>query len=368
VTLLALLAFVVFGVLLVLVGASQEALAEALALDLAATGLLGAVLSLGIAAGVLASGPFVDRYSRRPLFVAASLVAAFALASVHGEIRYAELVAALAVAGVCAGVWEVVLNTGLAEEHGAHSARPLSLVHAGATAGAVLGAPLVAWGAAQSGFPVSFRWTAAGFVLFGVWGLFAPLDSHRSPRGTRSGGARVGAGILPYAGIAACYVGIETAVTLFAVPWARDGLGLASGRGVTAISAFWFGLLAGRLGLFAQRRVAGHGVLVAAGVAGALVLGLAAGLRAPYPELALGLLGAALSIVFPVFVALATQRFPGAPGTATGVAIGAGATGGFVVPWLTGRLGDAFGIELAFATLAAWSLALAGFALSAGRR
>jgi len=368
VTLLALLAFVVFGVLLVLVGASQEALADALALDLAATGLLGALLSLGIAAGVLVSGPWVDRRPRRPLFGAASLVAAIALASVHAGIGYGALALALGVAGFCAGVWEVVLNTGVAEEHGARSARPLSLVHAGATAGAVVGAPLVAWGASQAGFQVSFRWTAAGFLLFGLWGLFAPLDAHRSPPGPSAGSVRLTTGILPYAGIAACYVGIETAVTLFAVPWARDGLGLASSRGVTAISAFWFGLLAGRLALFAQRRSAGHGLLVAAGVVGAVVLGLAVGLRVPFPELALGLLGGALSIVFPVFVALATQRFPGAPGTATGVAIGAGAMGGFAVPWLTGRLGDAFGIEVAFATLAAWSLALALFSLSAGRR
>ena len=365
---LALLAFVLFGVLLVLVGASQEVLAAALALDLAQTGLLGATLSLGIAAGVLASGPWVDRRPRRVLFAAASLCGAIALASVHPDIGFAGLVAVLAVVGCCAGVWEVVLNTGVAEQHGERSARPLSLVHAGATAGAVVGAPLVAWAAATGGFPLSFRVLAGGFLLFGVWGWFAPLDAHRRPRAAGGGPSGLTAAIVPYAGIAACYVGIETAVTLFAVPWARDGLGLDAARGVRAISAFWLGLLAGRLALSAQRRDVGHGVLAAAGVVGALVLGGASTLRIPFPELALGLLGVVHSIVFPVFVALATQRFPAAPGTATGVAIGAGAAGGFVLPWLTGRLGDAIGIELAFSSLALWSVALAGFAwLARGR-
>jgi fucose permease len=368
VTWLAFLAFVVFGFLLVLVGASQEALAEALSLDLGATGLLGALLSLGIAAGVLASGPVVDRYPRRPLFGAASVLGAAALASVHSEIAYAELAAVLVVVGFCAGVWEVVLNTGVAEEHGVRSARPLSLVHAGATAGAVVGAPLLAWGAAQAGFPLSFRWVAAGFFFFGVWGVIAPLDAHRPSRAAAGSNAGISAGIVPYAGIAACYVGVETTVTLFAVPWARDGLGLEAGRGVTAISAFWLGLLAGRLGLYAQGGVAGHRLLVAAGLGGALVLGLGVGLDVPLPELILGLVGVALSVVFPVFVSLATQRFPNAPGTATGVAVGAGAAGGFVAPWLTGRLGDAVGIEVAFASLAVWSLALAAFAFSARRR
>jgi len=368
VTLLALLAFVVFGCLLVLVGANQAALAETLDLDLAATGLLGALLSLGIAAGVLASGPLVDRYPRRPLFAAASLIAAVALASVHGGISFAGFAVALCVAGFCAGVWEVVLNTGIAEEHGASSARPLSLVHAGATAGAVVGAPLIAWSAAQAGFPMSFRGVAAGFVLFGIWGALAPLDAHRAKRETKRSGAGIDAGIVPYAGIAACYVGVETAVTLFAVPWARDGLGLEPSRGVFAISVFWLGLLVGRVGLFAQRGVAGHRLLVAAGLSGALVLAVGAGLRLPAPEWIVGGVGLSLSIVFPVFVSLATQRFPDAPGTATGVAVGAGALGGFAVPWLTGRLGDAVGIEWAFASLAIWSLALAGFALSARRR
>jgi hypothetical protein len=46
---------------------------------------------------------------------------------------------------------------------------------------------------------------------------------------------------------------------------------------------------------------------------------------------------------------------------------GAGAAGGFVVPWLTGALGDARGIRVAFLSLAGWCLLLAGCALLALR-
>jgi hypothetical protein len=44
---------------------------------------------------------------------------------------------------------------------------------------------------------------------------------------------------------------------------------------------------------------------------------------------------------------------------------GAGSLGGFVVPWLTGALGDAAGVSAAIGSLALWSLliALAGAAL-----
>jgi fucose permease len=257
----------------------------------------------------------------------------------------------------------------VAEVHGARSARPLALVHAAATAGAVLGAPLLAWLTAASGFPASFRFTAAGFLLLGLWGSVGPLDAHREARkGAPAAAGSLSAAILPYAGIAACYVGVETAVTLFAVPWSSDALGLESERGVRAISAFWLGLLAGRLALFAYPGSTRSGLLGVAGLGGAAALGVGALLRVPAPEVILGLAGISLSIVFPLFVALTTQRFPGAPGTATGIAVGAGALGGFAIPWLTGRIGDALGIEIAFLTLAGWSLAIAGFALIARRR
>ena len=43
--------FLVFGILLVLVGANQADLADSLALDMEGTGILGASLSLGLGLG-----------------------------------------------------------------------------------------------------------------------------------------------------------------------------------------------------------------------------------------------------------------------------------------------------------------------------
>jgi fucose permease len=174
--------------------------------------------------------------------------------------------------------------------------------------------------------------------------------------------------ILPYAGVAACYVGVETAVTLFATPYAR-ALGIGEGRGVAAISAFWLGLLLGRLAFLGWRGPVDARLLVASGLASAALLaaGVASGARSL--ELLVGGAGALLGFVFPVFVALTTQRFPEARGTATGIVTGAGAAGGFAVPWISGAIGDRFGVAAAFLSLAAWCLALAVCALSArGRR
>ena len=55
------LSFALFGALLVLVGANQDALAASLGLDLKRTGLLGSSLILGVGIGVLVAGPLADR-------------------------------------------------------------------------------------------------------------------------------------------------------------------------------------------------------------------------------------------------------------------------------------------------------------------
>jgi fucose permease len=366
---LAFVAFVGFGVALVIVGANQAQLAAALRLDLAASGLLAASLSLGIGVGVLVSGPLVDSLRRRPLFVAASAGAALSLAAVSAEMGFPRALACLAGLGFALGFYETLLNTLVAERYRERATRPLTLVHSGATLGAVLGAPAIAWLAATSHWVTSFRASAAGFALLGAVGL-ALRFAAPPPRAERAGPAagRVTADIVPYAGVAACYVGVETALTIFATPYAGDGLGLPAARGIAAISAFWLGLLAGRLLFLLWRGSIDARLLVAAGVGSAAVLagGVLAELRAL--ELVVGTVGLLLGLVFPVFVALTALRFPDARGTATGIVTGAGAAGGLVAPWLTGAVGDARGVTVAVLSLAAWCAALAGFALLALRR
>ena len=175
------------------------------------------------------------------------------------------------------------------------------------------------------------------------------------------------AAILPFAGVAACYVGVETAVTIFATPYARDALGLAPQRGVAAISAFWLGLLAGRLLFLLWRGPVDARLLVAAGLGSAVLLSGGVALRVPGLELLVGGVGLLLGLVFPVFVALTALRFPGARGTATGIVTGAGAAGGFVLPWLAGAVGDARGVGDAFLSLAGACLLIAVFAGAALR-
>ena len=146
-----------------------------------------------------------------------------------------------------------------------------------------------------------------------------------------------------------------------------SALGLDAARGQRAISAFWLGLLVGRLALLARARRARRADPGRRGrERGGAARRSARGCGAP-PELALFAVGAALGCVYPLMIALAGQARPSARGTAAGLAAGAGALGGFAVPWLTGAAGDAAGIALGFGSLALWCAAIA-VAAAASRR
>ena len=54
---------------------NDDEMARALDLDLAGSGLLVSFLALGLGVGVVAGGPLVDRFPRRPAFVGAMLLA-----------------------------------------------------------------------------------------------------------------------------------------------------------------------------------------------------------------------------------------------------------------------------------------------------
>jgi fucose permease len=355
---LAFAAFLLFGVMLVLVGANQAAMARDLGLDLAGSGLLASLLAVGLGIGVLAGGPLVDRLPRRPVFVVSSLVAAAALLSLDRSMGLARAGLHLVAVGAGLGLYETLLNVAIGERHGVRAAKPLTLVHSAATLGAMLGPALAAAVAALVDWSASFHLLGAGHVALAAAApavAFPPPPVR--PRVERRallprGAART---LLPFAVVSFAYVGVETALTVLAVPYATQALGLPEARGLSAISALWAGLLLGRLGLLlAPGRIdARYLVLAAAG--GALVIGAGVAAGGTAIELTFATAGAALGLVFPLMVALAGERVASARGTAIGLVVGAGGLGGFVLPWLHGALGDASGPAVAVGTLALWS-------------
>ena len=351
--------FVAFGAVLVLLGANQDALARDLSLDLTQTGFLASALSAGLGLGVLVAGPLVDRWPRRPLFLTALLLAALALLGFGPGMGFAAAVGCAALLGFGIGIYDILISTLVAERFLEGAARPMSLVHAGATLGAVLCPLLVGWLGARRGWAASFQVSAAAHALLAVALLALPLPAPPRRRATSEARGPLTAAMLPFALVSFAYVGVETALTLFAVPYAAGALDQDAGRGRDAISALWTGLLGGRLALSLLPGPIDARWLVAAGLLGTLLLGGGVLLRLEWVELHYAATGVALGCVFPLMIALVGQAFPEGRGSAVGLATAAGALGGFALPWLHGALGDAAGPGAAVGSLAVWTLAVA---------
>lgn len=353
-------AFVLFGVILVLVGASQDVLADLLQMDLEETGLLGASVLLGVGTGVALGGPLADRFERRPLFVVACAASALALLTVAEGISLPRLIAHFFLMGFGGGLYEAVLNTRAAEYYAEASVRPLALLHSGANIGAMGGPILLRLALDSYSWVTCFRAFGALFVALAAASLFVDLGrgGHASSHGP--GGSLRAAftpTVLLLTAIAFAYIGVESGFTLFAIPFAELELGLSPMRGADAISVFWLGLLLGRIALLRAQGPATPRYLVYAGMAGAIALGACTLARIPQPELMAGAAGLALGGVFPVMIAIAGQN-EAARGTSIAMVAGLGSIGGFAIPWLTGALGDTFGIAATMQSLALWCVGI----------
>ena len=356
-------AFFSFGVVLVLVGSNQAALASELSLDLEQTGLLSGALALGAGFGITAAGPLYDRYPRRPLFMGSAGVAAAALLTVHSEVSFNGLFMRIVIAGLGAGAYNTMVNAAVAERYGSASARPLAIVHASATVGAIVGPPMCAL---VVHWTHAFHLAGGAHVIIALWGLRF---------GESKGVERVAKPVLPslrklgpMLAVVFGYVSIEGTCTVFAVPYALQHLALDPARGQAAISALWIGVLAGRAALLALGARAGPRTITIAGFATVVAVLVSIGSTTSYVELVFGAIGLCVGSVYPLTMAIIGQRFVKARGTAAGLAGGAGALGAVIATWLTGLVGDRMGIGVALLSLAGWAaLIVAGGALMSRR-
>jgi MFS family permease len=355
--------FALFGALLVLVGSTHSEISIGLGLSLAEVSLLGASLSLGLALGLLIAGPVVDRVARRPVFQCALALAGVSLCCIDANIGFSAALLFVTLAGLGAGAYETVLNTTVIGRYREHSTRPIAFLHAAATAGAVVTPGVIGWLVGEYDWPIVFKLAgcahfaliAAGFAVdFGEAPRVPvddPVDDGASPIGVASPSFKSPL-LVCLCAVGFAYVGLETALTLLAVPYATGVLALSPGVGRTAISAFWLGLLAGRGGLFLFATRAGPLTLSLAGAASLVVLTLGIGGELPYFAWVMAALGFSLGSVFPLLISLSGQLFEHRRGTAVGLVGGIASIGGFAVPAATGVLGEASGVRVAMLSLA----------------
>jgi fucose permease len=353
--------FLCLGLILTLLGANQDYLAADLGLDLMRTGMLASALALGMLVGTVGAGPLYDRLPRRPLFVAATLLTATGLFGFGADLGFREALFRFAWIGLGAGAYDTLFIAAVAERFGARSAKPMSLLLTGTAMGAIIGPLLIAAIATQWHWSLSFHSIGVAHLALAAAAMRIRFPEHTrtAPHAKTDPHAALSLAIIPFIVVIFAYIGLETTLSVFAIPYASDGLALDVIHGQAAISAMWFGLLAGRLGSLALRGNLDARVLIGAGILSCAMIWIGAATGTRQIEILYFCIGFSLGPVFPVAIALAGQRFPNSVGLVVGLSTGAGSTSGFIVPWLTGAIGDQAGVVIAIQWLAVWAVVVA---------
>jgi fucose permease len=268
--------------------------------------------------------------------------------------------------GVGSGLIDAAVNAHVSLNRGV---RYMGWLHAAWALGATLGPPLVviALGLTSSWRPA---FAAMALAFLGVGFMVGSrrrdwLDSAAAADGRAAAVTSVGPEYRRALMVLTCLFllggGLEATAGDWSYTHLTAGRSLSAGVASTSASLFWAGLAAGRvgLGLLGNRLAANH--LLDAGITVAAAAALAFWLAPPLVSglIALPILGAAVSIVFPLLLSLTPTRV----GTvmtahAVGYELAAGTLGGGGFPALTGLLLQSAGLLTLGPLLAVMAAAL----------
>jgi MFS family permease len=343
-------------------------------LDLSA-GALGIALA-GVAAGALVAMPLSGSWSARAgsrRVTRSFLVAVCVLLALAGLApSLGLLIVATFAYGAANGALDVAMNTQGTSIEKRAGRLILSSLHAGFSAGGLLGA-LIGAAAAAADLDVRVHLALVGAIALAI-GLpmtrdLLPADADAAPEGpsfARPSRALWALGILAF-----CCLLAEGAAADWSAVYVEDALDAPAGQAALAFAAFSATMTLGRL---AGDRLAGAfgsvrllrvcGLVAGAGIGGALLLAMPGAAIVGF-----GLLGAGLSVVVPIVFRSAAS----VPGAAAGPSLAAVSTLGYLGflagPPIVGGLAELTSLPAALSVVvvcAAATAALAGATRDAG--
>lgn len=283
----------------------------------------------------------------------------------------ATLLASLAI-GTAGTALQMTTQSMLSERHRAQRGEALMRANVGAGAVAVL-APLALGGLASTalGWRVALALPAVALV-----GLYLQLGSEplREGAGSAPEHARGGVRSLSSACVVLCVlvavgIGVEFCVVYFGAELLEYADGLAPATAAGALTAFYAGILAGRLlgvrfgAIHSEAKLLAGSVTIA--LAGLMLTWLA---RSAVLSIAgLAIAGIGVANLFPLSVALALDAAGDFVEVANGFSQLLGGVVVLVAPFALGVLANAAGLDLAFAIAPLLSLACGGLLLAAVR-
>ena len=334
-----------------MLGPSVTALRRQVHVGVGTIAWLFAATSAGYLLGSLASGILYDRRYGHRLYAASIFVAVACFAVIVSTSSFVVLAAAFAVGGVAMASVDVGGNTLLVWQRAGAVGPFMNALHLCFGVGALIAPILVNRSLAWHG-----NLRLAWLVLAGVAALAVLwLGSCRAPEHAEAKqAARAGELVFTddrLVGIVAfffvLYVGLEIGFAGWIHTYAEE-IRLGSANTVSAVTTlFWVAFTLGRLGAVGvARRHRPSTILRTVSVltvvaSGALVV---ANGRAAGVWVGTALFGLAVAPQFPTMIAFAEEHLT-LTGSATSWFFGASAIGGFVFPWLIGKLFGAVGAK-----------------------
>jgi len=344
------LSMTTFGIVLTSLAASLHTLIERFGIDKAQAGGLLSLLGFWILAGSIVFGPIVDRRGYRGMLLLsfAAIVAGLELIAFAPTLFW--LCTGIAVVGFSGGLVNGAANALVADVSGEQRGSALNFVGAFFGVGAV-GTPFMI-SSLSGAFPV--RTILAAIPAFVILPLaltavtrFPPA---KQPEGLSVAEARrlLRDPVLLLMGlILFLESGMESAVGGFTALFFAEELRVAASRAPMYLALFWLGLLLTRLTLGLMTRVQAGTRLLFASIAVSMVSALVVLLTGNVVVAAAAVfcLGAGFAPMFPAMYGFVGDRYAQRSGTAIGIVIAMSLVGGMLLPWVTGVLGEAYGLR-----------------------
>ena len=350
------LGMLLFGVTLTTLGAVLPQLMTRHDLDRGNAGSLLSLMSQGILIASLFFGPIVDRYGYRGVLIGGGLGVLLGLEA----IAFAPTGLLLAIAVFGFGLSGGIIN-------GSTNALVSDISAAGRSSGlAVLG---IFFGVGALGVPLVLglllRWldyqsilALIGLLVLIPLGIFCVVGfpPPKQPQGLPIRQARrllADKALLLLSAMLFCQSGMEITIGGWSAQFAREALKLDSSRSVLVLSVFWIGLMSARLILAPLLRrwppIFVLGPFMALAALGSILLLTCQGeTRA---MLGLFLIGFGLAAGFPVVLGAIGELHSTLTGTAFSIAFVVALLGGSSLPFVTGILGDYYGLRLSLLTV-----------------
>ena len=364
-----------YGIVMALLGAILPALSLRIGIDLAQAGNLFLVLNASTLVSSLGLGPLMDRFGMKPPLVIGPVVTGAGLLAVALSEHYRPLAWGVALLGLGGGALNNAGNTVVADLHQAQETRSAALNLLGVFYGiGALSIPLALGLLLAVADLVTIL--LASVVLCLAIAVHNALVRLAPPKQERQMAMGELARFLrePFVLLFAALLFFEAGNEVVAGGYLSSFLVRENGFSVRtaswALSGYWAALILSRLVLSrAALKLNVSRLLILSALASAAGTALVAISRHPaLSVVAVVWIGAGLAGIFPTALGMVGARYPAFTGTVFGLLLTAALSGGMLLPWLTGRIGEAHGLRPALGVVAAQFLVIAALAALARRQ